>query len=458
MKTIVLIDGEHYLPVTAGALGALRRQGDVEIVGAAFLGGTEKIGDLSDLSALGVPVVHGDDLLDAVRKALERFRPEMVFDLSDEPVVNYRIRFELACEILSRGVIYRGADFRFDPPVYHAIPERPSMTVLGSGKRVGKTAVAAHIARLLSGQEERRPARTFRPCIVTMGRGGPPEPVLIRGDELSLTPEYLLREADAGKHAASDHYEDALTARIPTIGCRRAGGGMAGVVFHSVVPEGARLANTLDCDLQIYEGSGASIPPVATGAWVLTVGAHQPLDEITGYLGPYRVKRSDVILLTMCEPPAADTAKVERMCEALGRLNPDAPLVRTVFRPRPLADIRGRSVFYATTAPAEMGPVLVKDLQERLGAEVVGVSHNLARRPQLAEELTVALKGRRPDVLLVEVKAAGIDVATRIGLEHGLEVVYVDNIPVTVDGQDLAAAVDGVARLAVERFEAGRTR
>ncbi|KPL02703.1 MAG: 2,3-diphosphoglycerate synthetase, partial [Planctomycetes bacterium SM23_65] len=363
MKAVVLIDGEHYLPVTKAALDDLREREGIEIVAAAFLGGMEKIGDVSDLDVLGIPVVHGGDMLEAVESALERFRPDMVFDLSDEPVVNYRVRFELACQILSAGVSYRGADFRFDPPVYHPIPEHPSITVLGTGKRVGKTAVAAHVARLLSGREDREPARLFRPCIVTMGRGGPPEPELLRGDELKLSPEFLLKQADAGRHAASDHYEDALMARVPTVGCRRCAGGMAGVVFHSVVPEGAKLANTLDCDFQIYEGSGASIPPIATDAWVLTVGAHQPLDEITGYLGPYRVKRSDLVVLAMCEPPNANSEKVEQMAEVLAKLNPDAPLVRIVFRPRPLADIAGRRVFYVTSAPASMREVLVSDIE-----------------------------------------------------------------------------------------------
>ncbi|KPJ55927.1 MAG: hypothetical protein AMS16_03340, partial [Planctomycetes bacterium DG_58] len=86
MKAVVLIDGEHYLPVTKAALDDLREREGIEIVAAAFLGGMEKIGDVSDLDVLGIPVVHGGDMLEAVESALERFRPDMVFDLSDEPV------------------------------------------------------------------------------------------------------------------------------------------------------------------------------------------------------------------------------------------------------------------------------------------------------------------------------------------------------------------------------------
>lgn len=70
-----------------------------------------------------------------------------------------------------------------------------------------------------------------RPVVVTMGRGGPEEPELIEGEKIELTPQFLLKVAKEGKHAASDHFEDALTSRVTTIGCRRCGGGMAGFPF-----------------------------------------------------------------------------------------------------------------------------------------------------------------------------------------------------------------------------------
>ena len=69
-----------------------------------------------------------------------------------------------------------------------------------------------------------------------MGRGGPAEP------ELVATPptlDELVALSRAGRHAASDHLETAALAGVPTIGCRRAGGGMAGAPFASNVLEGA---------------------------------------------------------------------------------------------------------------------------------------------------------------------------------------------------------------------------
>src|SRR5207245_9043463 len=76
---------------------------------------------------------------------------------------------------------------------------------------------------------------------------------------------------------------------VPTSGCRRAGGGMAGAPFASNVLEGARLAESLHPDLVVFDGSGAAIPPIATSARVLV--AH----DLTG-LNAYRALISDLVL------------------------------------------------------------------------------------------------------------------------------------------------------------------
>ena len=103
-----------------------------------------------------------------------------------------------------------------------------------------------------------------------MGRGGPPEPVVAPPD---LTLENLEALAAAGRHAASDYLEDAVLARVPTVGCRRVGGSLAGVPFETNIVEGARLAATLEgVDTLILEGSGACVPPVEADATVCVVG------------------------------------------------------------------------------------------------------------------------------------------------------------------------------------------
>ncbi len=59
----------------------------------------------------------------------------------------------------------------------------------------------------------------------------------------------------------------------------------------------------------------------------------------------------------------------------------------------------------------------------------------------------------KADVLACEIKAAAVDTATRQALDQGLEVVYLDNQPVGVDGDDPRGALLEVAELAQRRFK-----
>jgi len=453
MKAIALIDGEHYIPVNKSALQQLRDERGYDFLAAVFIGGWEKIGTSQDLKQLGLPIIIEKNPLEGITKALEEYKPQVVVDLSDEPVVGYIERFQFANLILSKNVIYEGADFCFTPPLYLDIAKKPSMAVGGTGKRVGKTAVGAYTGRVLSGQEGRRDINYF-PCIVTMGRGGPPQPEVIEGDKIEMTPQYFLKMSSMGKHAASDHFEDALLARLTTIGCRRCGGGMAGVVFTSIVPKGVEVANELPCKFIILEGSGASLPPVKSDAWMMVVGAHQPLQYISSYMGPYRIMMSDLIVLTMCEEPMASKEKVEEMDKLLRHINPKAKVVHTVFRPKPLESLKGKNVLYTTTAPPSVGKIIVEYLEEHYKCNVLAVSHHLSHRPKLREDIEKALSEfPQINVLLTEVKAASIDVATKLGVENGLDVVYMDNIPVTVGGDgELEELIIELAEKASQRF------
>jgi cyclic 2,3-diphosphoglycerate synthetase len=452
MKALFLIDGEHYIPVNRDGIADVARRRGYDAVGAVFIGGTEKIGSLEDLTKLGLPVVTDEDPMTAISRAIDEFRPEVAVDLSDEPVVSASKRLEIANLILSRDVVYEGADFCFSPPNYEKVCAKPSLSVVGTGKRVGKTALGAYVARVLSGQEGHE--AVYKPCIVTMGRGGPPKPEIIHGERLDITPEYLLSESRSGKHAASDHYEDALMTRLTTIGCRRCGGGFAGVVFSSVVPEGAKVANEMPADFVIFEGSGASMPPVATDAWIIAIGANQSLDYITGYMGPYRIRKSDLCVLTMCEEPMADDQKIAEMAECIRTLNPSARIVKTVLRPKPLEDIQGERVLFTTTAPPAAAERIRRSLEEEHGCEVVGISHHLSNRPKLQADIAQVLEKGAPTVLLTELKAAAVDVSTAMGLEAGLRVVYADNSLVEVgDSPNAAEEILEIAKLAVDRFQ-----
>jgi len=405
-----------------------------EVVGAALLGGGEK---LAGPLEIGIPVVDGPTPDQALVDALARFAPDLVFDLSDEPAVDARSRLRLASRALLAGVAYQGADFRLDPPPRPHVATKPTVAVIGTGKRTGKTAVSAHLARTLV-------ADGRSPVVVAMGRGGPPEPELIDPAEFDLSPAGLVTLAATGRHAASDHLEDALMAGVVTIGTRRCGGGLAGAPVDSTFAAGVELANTRPEGLLVLEGSGAAVPPVHADATVCVVPATVDPELVAGYLGAYRLLLADLVVITMAEHDP------QAIVEAVRRVVPEVDIARTVLRPTPLQPVAGRRIFYVTTAPATAGPVLAAHLEAEHGATVVGTSHNLARRPHLAHDLEHL---GAADVLLVELKAAGVDMAARVALERGMDVVFCDNRVVTVGGDgSFEALVLQVATLAEKRF------
>lgn len=443
---VALIDGEHYPPVVRHALSALSREHDV--VAAVFLGGMEKIDPQAGAETYGVPLVTGTDAASALAAALERYDPDAVIDLSDEPVLSSADRFRLASIALAAGVEYRGADFAFTPPRSRFAPCTPSLAIVGTGKRVGKTAVSAHAARILS-------AAGRDVVVLAMGRGGPADPQVIHGESVALTTADLLALAREGVHAASDSYEDAVMSRVTTVGSRRCGGGMAGETFFGNVADGARLADSLKREIMLLEGSGAAIPPVLADAEVLVTSAARGTGIITDYFGPFRAMRADLAIIAGAEEPLATRAQVDAVRAALIAENPRLEVVPVRFRPEPLARVADRRVFLATTAAPALLPALVAHLEDRHGCEVVAVSPHLSDRARLREDLAAA--SGRFDLLLTELKAAAVDVVVAAGEELGVEAVLCDNVPEATDGTDLDAALVALGVTAIERGRARKT-
>ena len=423
LKAVFLVDGEHHPATVLAALHALAERECMHPVGLFFLGGTEKLADVTELSSPHYEVCVAEDPATDLDIFLRRLRPRVVVDLSDLPVLGPELRMRLAAVSLALGVAYRGADFEFKPPVRQEILTKPSCAVIGTGKRCGKTAVSAEMARFL-----RRSGRS--PVVVAMGRGGPPQPYLVQEGE--ITGDFLLGELDKGLHAASDHYEDALISGVTTVGSRRCGGGMAGQPFVTNCVEAARLAETLPADAVIVEGSGSSLPPVATRVTVCVISAAQDLEEAVGYLGPYRLLISDGVIITMCEEPFASPRKIRELRERIKRINGDIITIETVFRPHPLKPISGRKVFLSMTAPEESVGIVRKYLEEKAGCELVGASFRLAERKALLRDLEGAEKA---EVLLSELKAAAVEVVARFAREKGKEIVYFHNLPVAAGGE-----------------------
>jgi cyclic 2,3-diphosphoglycerate synthase len=403
LRALAIVDGEHYAPVVRDALAEL----PYEFVAAVLIGGREKLRGDADY---GVPVEP--DVESAVAQRL----PDVVVDLSDEPVLGPVARFALASRVLALGLPYIGADFRLDPPELDVF-ELPSVAVIGTGKRVGKTAVTGHVARLL--------ATDRSVVVVAMGRGGPAEPEVV---SVPPTVESLVALSRSGRHAASDHLETAAVVGVATVGCRRCGGGLAGAVATSNVRDGARVAVGLDPDLVVFDGSGAALPPIAADRTVAVVGGHQDPAVVSGYLNAYRLLLADLVVVTMADA----VSEWPMVVDAIGRVvRPGVGVVATALQPRPLVDVDGRSVAFFCAAPPDAHARLRRHLEDVHGARIVHVSGNLADRDALRKELVDV----EAEVFLVELKAAAIDVVAEAALGRGSEVVLAANDVVPLDGQ-----------------------
>jgi len=394
---IALIDGEHHPAAVRAALERL----DAErgLAATVFCGGEEKVrpGVLDDPAAhYGREVTSGV----APEEALRNLGPEAVavVDLADEPVLSQAHRLELAALALHLGLAYEAPGLRLAPPRYEPAGfDGPIVSVIATGKRTGKTAVAGHLAGLLR-------ERGVDPVIVCMGRGGPEEP---EPAEPGTSLKRLLALAAEGRHGASDHLEGAVLAGVRTVGCRRVGGGPLGEPAQSNAAAGARLAAGLGPGALILEGSGSCLPPVQSDRTVCLVGG--PVEG----LGRYRLLRAH-LLLAMPGAPALDGAL---RCEL--HAEPAEPVP---------ADARVALFTTGATACSGVEPVLA--------------STALARRGELGRELDRAA-AERCDVYLTELKAAAVDTVAVRARAEGARVIFVRNRPVGLDS-DLDAALLGL--------------
>jgi cyclic 2,3-diphosphoglycerate synthetase len=195
----------------------------------------------------------------------------------------------------------------------------------------------------------------------------------------------------------------------------------------------------------IFEGSGAALPPIATGRRILVAGAHQEPELVTGYLNAYRILVSDLVVLTFAD----EGARHEEVARAIRELK-DVPVVATVLRPRPVEPVDGRRIAFFSTARAEDLPLLADHPRDEHGADVVHASCNLARRDELRRELEEV----DAEAYVVELKAAAIDVVAVTAAARGIPVVFADNEVRPLPGEpdldaELRALAEAVAPAAV---------
>lgn len=435
---IALADGEHYPAVVVDSLRALAGAG-WKLAAVVLLGGSEKL--RGDLDYMGLPLVRareGEDPAAVVGRALdETDGVRSAIDLSDEPVLTFERRMRVIAELASRGVTYRGPDTVVVAPQLEEV-QSPSLAIIGTGKRIGKTAISAHVATLADAAlDGERPV-----VVIAMGRGGPAEPVVIDSSQGAVDVGRLLEISRAGAHAASDYLEDAALTGLTTIGCRRSGGGLLGVPVQSNVPLGARLAAALEPRLVVVEGSGSCVPPVRCDRTILIASAARPRDLLDD-VGHYRLLLADLVLV-VGDDAAAGGQLAQHVRDDYG-----LPAVAVRLEPGPVGPVDGRRVAAFTTAPEHVGDRLAANLRSA-GAQVALVSHQLARRDRLREDVASAIEAR-VDALAVEIKAAAIDVVAELADEHGIDVLFLHNPPAPHDGepsleQELLVQIRAAAR------------
>ena len=196
--------------------------------------------------------------------------------------------------------------------------------------------MAGHVARVL--------ARDRRVVVVAMGRGGPAEPELV---ETPPTLDDLLALSRSGRHAASDHLEAAALAGVPAVGCRRAGGGLAGAPFRVQRPRGSPARRAA-------RAGAARLRRQRRRAAARRDRRADPRHERRSHdaragLNAYRVLVSDLVV---------DTGGADR--EAIRSIS-DVPIVTAELRLRPAEPLRGRRTAVFTTGPAPTDELDARD-------------------------------------------------------------------------------------------------
>jgi cyclic 2,3-diphosphoglycerate synthetase len=414
-RTLLLIDGEHVPSVIGDHILRLPESGRTPVA-ALFLGGFEKMAELPEL---GIPVLEGDPM-SVIPQAIHDYAIAVVLDLSDEPIVDPRTRFALASTAMAAGAIYSGGGIELAPPPRPRLAERPTVSIIGTGKRTGKTGVSIALARHWR-------AQGMNPCIVTMGRGGPAKPLVLRAGRLASAESVLDHLTAEGLHATSDYVEDALFAGVDTVGTRRLGAGPAGVTVHDDFAAGVAEAISLDPGMIMFEGSGTAIPPAHADSTVLVTRSSLDPEYLSGYLGPFRLALANAVVIV-----GSGDSEPARL---IGRIAPHVRVFPATFEPEPTVSVDGRSVVLVTTAGTTEGAVIERSLLAH-GARSVRVVHSLSDRRSLAADLAIVTQD---DLVLTELKAAAAAVVLPLAREVGADVGFLNN-GLVVEGGTAALA------------------
>ncbi len=479
-KALFLIDGVHKPDNTLYSLKELCRQRDVEVEALMWIGGTEKIVSRESFSGkfekdLGRKVIFPssedkDGAEDALRSLLrEKKDIKAVIQLSGAPQIFRERTLEFARISVSLGASYIAGGTVFSEQRISLEHNKPSIGLYATNKRVGKTAFGSYVAGLICGIKGLE--TPWKPVLITHSRGGPPDPPLIeiyregsskKTEELTLNellssrfkPRYLSRLLDFNLHGASDVFEDALIISsyldliqeegkevpyISLIGCRRAGAGYFNEFAVSNVKLGVKKANSIPANLVIHEGSGAEHPPVAVQGVVFLVPSDINPTELKNFPG---LEKSILFIIANCQNESSTPEKVREIKKAIREKNLNSPVLLTRFEPEAIQkenNLKGKKVFLLTTAPGYILERLSSQIQKKYGARVTGAANSLDRDEDMKKDIDRAVKDDRPDKLLIEIKARGVEGAGYAWKKYGIDCCYINNVPVEVNN-DFSAA------------------
>jgi len=149
----------------------------------------------------------------------------------------------------------------------------------------------------------------------------------------------------------------------------------------------------------------------------------------------------------MCEEPIADKDKINFLEEEVRKINPEAPIIKTVFRPEPLSDISGKKIFLAMTSNEIIATSIKRYLEDNFKCRVVKISFNLGDRKKLNEDIEI--NKNYYDTILTELKAASVDVLTDYAYKNNKGIIYMNNLLVVLNGENILK--DKLKKLFLER-------
>ena len=193
------------------------------------------------------------------------------------------------------------------------------------------------------------------------------------------------------------------------------------------------LALSAEPDVLLVEGSGATVPPIHAHRTVCVTNAARAATDALSFLGPYRLLRSNLVVLIGADARALGGA-------ACARARPvGVGLRRRDRRLHARAGARRRRCATAPARPSSPPPHRSSSSGTRScsnghGIDVRVFSSSLSRRGELVHDLERAAR-ERCDVFLTELKAAAIEVVASEAERSGAEVVFVRNRPVSLPGE-----------------------